>query len=394
MKKMKQIFLRKMTKRALKALPVIFLSMLSLLLIVFGCLGALKESGKVRVGVVVPEEDEMALALMNYVENMGEVSSLCEFTRVTQEEGNNKLEQGEISALLVIPRDILSEIYKNRVTQIQMYTPEEPTMEGAMLREFAEAGTSFVLTAKAGNYAAYNLYRKYGKSGSLQEVAGAMNGRDIQFVMQQETLFEGQPVASVDGMSDEERYLVAGVVLVLFFLGIPALQLRCLEPGILSLQLSRKGVSPGYVLVVENVLLSMVLYVSMTAGMLMLMTTQGWEIELVFFLVCLLIVCLVASAFFTMLHVVDSGRAGRILFVFLAALVQIFLAGGIFPVYVLPEVCVRMGEVLPGGLMMQLLYRGMFHGEWSIALLGLAGYGVLFFLISFLLTVRKGRRGA
>lgn len=392
MSKMKRSFFRKMTKRAFKVLPVIFLSMLLLLMIVFGCLSALRESGRVRVGVVVPEEDAMASVLMNYVENMGEVSSLCEFTKVTEEEGKGKLEQGEISALLVVPRDILSEIYKNKVTQIQMYTPEEPTMESALLREFAEAGASLVLTAKAGNYAAFDLYRKYGKSGSLREVSSAMNGRDIQFVMQQETLFEGQPVASVDGMSDEERYLVAGVVLVLFLLGIPALQLRCRETGVLSLQLARKGVSPGYALAVENLLLSVVLFVSMTAGIWILMIIQGREIEPGLSLVCLLIVCLVASAFFTMLNAVDSGRAGRALFVFVAALAQIFLAGGIFPVYMLPELCERMGEVLPGGLMMQLLYYGMLDGKWSIALLWLAGYGIIFFLISLLLTVRRERR--
>lgn len=391
---MKRIFFRKMTKRTCKVLPVIFLSMLCLLVIVFGCLWALKESGRVRVGVVVPEEDAMASVLMNYVENMGEISSLCEFVKVTEKEGHDKLEQREISALLVIPKDILRDVYDNRAAQISMYTPDEPTLESAMLHEFAEAGASFVLTAKAGDYAAYHLYHKYGKSGSIKEVAGAMNGRYLQFVMQQETLFDGQPVAGVDGMSDEQRYLTAGIVLVLFLLGIPAVLLRGREPGVLSLQLARQGVGPGYVLIVQSLLLSIAFFISMAAGMLLLMCVQGWETETGFFFLCLLFSCVAASAFFTLLNAVDTGRAGRILFVFIAAFAQIFLAGGIYPVYVLPPLCVRIGEVLPGGLMMRLFYHGMFRGEWSMALAGLAGYVVLFFLISFALAVRKGRREA
>lgn len=394
MSKMKRIYFQKMTKRTCKVLPVIFLSMLCLLLIIFGCLGALKESGRVKVGVVVPEEDATASVLMNYVENMGELSSLCEFTKVTEEEGNRKLEQGEISALLVIPRDILADVYNNKPAQIPMYTPAEPTLESAMIHEFAEAGTSLVLTAKAGDYAAYHLYRKYGKAGSIREVAMAMNGRYLQFVMQQETLFDGQPVTGADGMSDEERYMTAGMVLVLLFLGIPAVQQQGREPGILSLQLARQGVRPGYVLIVQNILLSAAIFISMAAGMLLLALLQGWVIEHGIFWVYLFLACVVAAVFFTMLNVMDTGRAGRILFAFFSALVQVFLAGGIYPLYVLPEACVRIGEILPGGLMMQLLHDGMFRGGWSMALPGLAGYGVLFFLISFVQMVRKGRRGA
>ena len=172
---MKKIYFRKMAKRTLRVLPVIFLSMAGLLILVLGCLQALKEDGKVKVGVIVPTEDTMTMAFVNTIGSMGEISSICEFSMITEQEGKEKLEQGEVSALLVIPENILQKIYRNENTKIQMYTPEEPTLDSALMQEFAETASSLVLTAKAGDFAAYNLYRKYGKEGSMKKVATDMN---------------------------------------------------------------------------------------------------------------------------------------------------------------------------------------------------------------------------
>ena len=183
-----------MAKRTLKVLPVIFLSMAGLLILVFGCLQAMKEDGKVKVGVVVPTEDAMTMGFVNSIGSMGEISSFCEFSMITEQEGKEKLEQGEVSALLVIPENILQKIYTNENTKIQMYTPEEPTLDSALMQEFAETATSLVLTAKAGDFAAYNLYRKYGKEGSMKKVATDMNGNYIRFVLRQETLFTDHPI--------------------------------------------------------------------------------------------------------------------------------------------------------------------------------------------------------
>ena len=111
-KKMRKIYLKKMTKRALRALPVIFLSMAGLLTLVFGCLEALRESGRVKVGVVVPTEDTMTMAFVNTISNMGEISTLCDFFITTEQEGKEQLEQDKISALLVVPENIIQKIYR------------------------------------------------------------------------------------------------------------------------------------------------------------------------------------------------------------------------------------------------------------------------------------------
>ena len=387
---MKKIYFRKMAKRTLRVLPVIFLSMAGLLILVLGCLQALKEDGKVKVGVIVPTEDTMTMAFVNTIGSMGEISSICEFSMITEQEGKEKLEQGEVSALLVIPENILQKIYRNENTKIQMYTPEEPTLDSALMQEFAETATSLVLTAKAGDFAAYNLYRKYGKEGSMKKVATDMNGNYIRFVMRQETLFTDHPIMGREGMSDEERLIVSVIILVLFLLGIPIVQLRTRQSASLSLQLARKGVSSVFSLAVDMVLIAFSLFVVLLAGVAVFAFALEMNIS-IRILPCLLLDSLCEAAFLSMFCALNQGTAGSVLAIFLVSVIQFFLSGGIFPVYSLPAVCARIGEVLPGGMMMDALYSGMFYGKWRSSVVVVVIYILIFFLVSLFLKEQRRR---
>lgn len=387
---MKKIYFVKMAKRTLRVLPVIFLSMACLLILVLGCLQALKEDGKVKVGVIVPTEDTMTMAFVNTIGSMGEISSICEFSMITEQEGKEKLEQGEVSALLVIPENILQKIYRNENTKIQMYTPEEPTLDSALMQEFAETATSLVLTAKAGDFAAYNLYRKYGKEGSMKKVATDMNGNYIRFVMRQETLFTDHPIMGREGMSDEERLIVSVIILVLFLLGIPIVQLRTRQSASLSLQLARKGVSSVFSLAVDMVLIAFSLFVVLLAGVAVFAFALEMNIS-IRILPCLLLDSLCGAAFLSMFCALNQGTAGSVLAIFLVSVIQFFLSGGIFPVYALPAVCARIGEVLPGGMMMDALYSGMFYGKWRSSVVVVVIYILIFFLVSLFLKEQRRR---
>lgn len=358
---------------------------------VFGCLQALKEDGKIKVGVVVPTEDTMTMAFVNTIGGMGEISSVCEFSMIPEQEGKEKLEQGEVSALLVIPEKILQKIYRNENTKMQVYTPEESTLDSALMQEFAETATSLVLTAKAGDFAAYNLYRKYGKEGSMKKVATDMNGDYIRFVMRQETLFTDHPIMGREGMSDEERRIVSVIIMVLFLLGIPIVQLRTRQSAALLLQLARKGVSSAFSLVVDMVLISISLLVVLLTGAAVFIFALEMNLSICFLLPCLVLNSLCGAAFFSMFCASNQGTAGSVLAIFFVSVIQFFLSGGIFPSYALPEECARVGEILPGGMMMDALYGGMFYGKWRSSVVGVVIYTLIFFLVSFLLKEQRRR---
>ena len=75
-----------------------------------------------------------------------------------------------------------------------------------------DSAVSFVLTAKAGDYAAYQLYAKYGRQGSMKTVAMDMNRNYIRFVLRQETLFHEKTIKSASGMNDTTRIFLGIMV--------------------------------------------------------------------------------------------------------------------------------------------------------------------------------------
>lgn len=136
-------------------LPVIFLSMAVLLTVFFVCLSAISENSKIHIGVVVPEKGFMERGLLEYVSNMADTKTLCEFRELSETEAKEQLDEGKVAAYVTLPENLLEKIYRNEKTSVHMTTAKTPTIESALMEELVDSAVSFVLTAKAGDYAAY-----------------------------------------------------------------------------------------------------------------------------------------------------------------------------------------------------------------------------------------------
>ncbi|MCH5251729.1 MAG: ABC transporter permease [Lachnospiraceae bacterium] len=384
--------MKKMAKRTVKVLPVIFLSMAGMLILFLGCLKAFQLNGRIKVGVSIAREDEVMASLIGYVENMNHLSSLCDFEKMGEEEGREKLEQGEISALLVIPKGILTQIYRNEEAAIRVYLPETPTMDSGLIKEFSQSGASLVLSAKAGDFTAYELYRKYGVAGSIERVSLDMNREYISFVLLQERIFDNQAIVGEDGMSDGNRLMTAGLTCLLVLLGIPAVGLMQRVPPELSLQLKRQGVGSLYQLTVSMGMMMGCLYVVGAAACISACLYLGETGGILFSLLAMLPICFMLTAFFHFLYSMGKGRAGAVLMVFFSAIIFVFLPGGIFPPYMLPQGMVSLGRVLPGGVMMQEFFYSIWKGRFDILSLGIIGYGGLFLILAGVFKRRGGKR--
>lgn len=389
---MKKNYFYKMAKRTFQVLPVVFLSMAGMLSLFFCCLTAFRLDGRVKVGVTASGEDKMVSALVTYVEHMNDIASSCEFTTVNEEDGREQLEQGEISALIVIPEGILSRIYKNENVNVRVYLPQNPTLESGLIREFSEACASLVLSAKSGDYTAYELYQRYGISGDKRQVVRDMNIGYISFAMLQEKLFANEIVAGEDGMSDGNRFFVAGLTCLLLLLGIPAAGLRKRTPVVLEMQLQRKGVTCIFQQLVMTGLLTACMYVSGVIALVVAYIYTGLEQGLVLSMLCLLPVCFAVASLFQFLYSCGGGTVGTVLVIFLLAVFLVFMPGGIFPPYILPSEIVCLGQILPGGLMMKIFWRCMWQNKMGWECLFIFLYGISFFLLSIWIRGRGGRK--
>lgn len=370
-------YFKKMAKRTIKVLPVIFLSMVAILMICVCCVAAIAENKKIHIGVVIPQESIMERGLIEYIRNMADTDATCEIIELSQDEANEQLEDGKVAAYLTLPENLIKKIYQNEKTAVHMTMPNTPTLETSLLQELMESATSLVLTAKAGDYAAYMLYSEYGKQGSMQKVSTDMNRNYIRFVLRNKTLFRKKTVKNVTGMEDAVRMFFVFFITILFFLGAVMIPF-CERPKKELLWLLRSCKIDFFDTAFMDVLLNgSVLFITETSAVIAVAAVLEMHVEPAVILgLAMSSLCVACLTLFFAPY--GKGKVGTILSLFLFAAVQFVLLGGIFPIYTLPEAFVRMANVLPGGAMLMMLY-----GENTGSIFTPSFFVVLLYLLAF-----------
>ena len=298
------------------------------------------------------------------------------------------MDEGKVAAYVTLPENLLEKIYRNEKTSVHITTAKTPTIESALMEELVDSAVSFVLTAKAGDYAAYQLYAKYGRQGSMKTVAMDMNRNYIRFVLRQETLFHEKTIKSASGMKDTTRIFLGIMVTLFVLLGTILISLRERPTAVLLGLLKGKKINPVDTLFFDILLNGGVLLICMTAGFYGFAALLGVKVTMlnmcgiVFGSFCA--ACLLAC-------VVPCGRAnaGQILFLFVFAVVQFVLLGGAFPDYMLPKILVGIGKILPGGVFVDLLHAEMKGQIFSPSLIYVLMYGVCLFCLALWRMKRK-----
>ena len=125
------------------------------------CAGVLVSHGsgefKLKVGYTA-EEDQITALAVAYVQSMESVKSLCSLEAVTEQDGKQRLQNGELAALIVLPGDVVNEILSGSNTPGTLYLPERrgaasagglSAVSGMLFEELASAGIGMLGTAQA-----------------------------------------------------------------------------------------------------------------------------------------------------------------------------------------------------------------------------------------------------
>ena len=82
------------------------------------------EESKLRIGYTA-EENMVTNLAVSYVQNMESIQSICSLEAVTEQEGKQLLENGVLSALIVLPPDVMNEILSGSNTPATLYLPQK-----------------------------------------------------------------------------------------------------------------------------------------------------------------------------------------------------------------------------------------------------------------------------
>lgn len=344
----------------------------------------------VTVGINMDADDTLGNIALTMLGSLKSVQQLCRIEIFeTKEEGLSALEDGNISALIYLPEDYYNQIISGADTPVTIYVNENEADMISLFMILTDAG-SLVMESAQISFQVNNAYcESLGTVTKEQQnrVEAAIDTKNLWNFMTRLTLFDSSGVSATGRLSLVQYYLNAGIVLILFFLGIPAASLFLPEESALEEKLAAAGMGRFKQAAAEAasrflMLLSLLIlvYVGSLVGLrltgksLPVLTPAG---VLGILLSVLCVVLMLSAVYRWFRHSVTGAMA-----VFLLTAGMGWCCGCFVPTAFLPTAIAKLGSVLP----MRSVMNGM-AGLFGMSpgandCLSLAAFCLIFYLLA------------
>lgn len=364
------------------------------------------DSVKLRIGYTAEENLITSLAVA-YVQDMESVRSICSLEPVTEQEGKQLLEDGELAALIVLPEDVINEILSGSNTPAVLYLPEDSAslQEGGLravgemlFEELASAGIGMLGTAQAEIYASSAIVRElvaeYGTTGGmtdgdfLQTMYNDINRFNLGAVTGREQLFLTRDLS----LTGNDTYAVYyGSALMTIYVMLAGLFFGdfCRRSSLWQTMAYRRiGVSyaaqlgarcqAGSALMLVVILLPLsLLFIPQVGNLLTVRITLPAVI-------ILLLITVFMAEYYMMVYQMVERRESALVVIGVSALLQAYLTGCLIPSVLLPDAVAAAGRLLPAAMVKKgftMLFTGetreFYHVAW-----GLWMWGFLLFVVT------------
>ena len=353
------VYLRLELKRACKKLPHIFAGAIVLLLLVgtiallaAGMLYGERAAGRITVGVVLPEGDAVAKKAVAMISSLESVKSICDFRYMNQDECLEKLESGELYAVMEVPEGFVQDIMNGTNTPVKILLPRGAGLESRIFKELTDAGAATLGASQAGIYAGDELLSLYGMADSVQELEGDLNRIYIKYSLPRMDYFKNVKVSATGDVDTMHFYGISASVLFLLLCAIPVSSY--LAPGTVSMRrkLAIIGIGKG------TVIAARILGLSALFGAVAFCGALGASLSGAARLGpagcgALIMVCLGAASMVVFLYQAAGSLMGGVMLLFLTVTAMHFLAGGFLPLVFLPSTFRAAAPFLPSYILME-----------------------------------------
>ena len=281
-----------------------------------------QENG-IQIGYVA--EDNLTRMAASYFEELSSVSDWCHFISLSEREGLEKLDKGELQALFVMPEGMVESILDGENKAPKLYLSQEVSAFRILFEELGNAGVSMLQTAQAQIYAAYRL--------GASDLCDRINADNLSLVTGREQLFYAQTLSVTNRQGLKNYYLSAA--LTLFFLLMPAFLGFCLEKNVMQLQQlhSRLGIPVWQQAFLQMSFATVVLF----AGFVL---WRGFSLTALLLAGCI-------GAYSSFMNSLFSTKRYTVLAGSILAVVQGYLVGCFLPEVLLPDNIQTLAGFLP-----------------------------------------------
>ncbi len=391
-------------KRAVAQLPVLFKRLVIFVMVCVALIGLTvfgtrqiwsgnnTQKTTVRIGYVAPEDMLTKLAV-SYVEQLESVKSWCSLEKTTVEKGMTLLENGALTALLILPDDLVNEILTGSNAPVTVYLPESvdaSITNSKVFEELASAGVGMLQTAQAEIYAAETLAGEAGVKNLLEEMYNDINRFNLSIALTRENLWENISL-SVTGNHTYAVYY--GSAFFAIYLLVAALFIGnfCKRNYLQQLMARRRlGVPFAWQLASQwSALLLLMALVGSLPFCVLLYPPFAKLLSVVFTpqtVVAVFLVLALSAMYALMVYQYVGEQQRAVLVLGLLALAQGYAAGCIIPSVLLPQGIATVGAFVPAAYIkaaFTMLLTGSTQ-NFSEVILGLAVWSGVCFVFAWL----------
>lgn len=222
------VYLKLELKRACKKLPHIIAGAIVLLLLA-GTVAFLASkmlygkqvSGRITVGVVLPEGDAVAKKAVAMVSSLESVKSICDFEYMDREEGVARLRAGKLFGVMEVPEGFVQDIMNGTNTPVRIILPEGAGLESRIFKELTDAGSRTLGASQAGIYAGDELCVLEGMTDSIPRLEADLNRIFMGYSLPRMDYFRNVRVTATGDVDTYHFYGISAFVLFLLLCAIP-----------------------------------------------------------------------------------------------------------------------------------------------------------------------------
>lgn len=364
-------YLKMELKRAVKRLPFLVLGTAALVLLLSG--GALlgknmlygnRISGRIKVAVILPEQDPLSRKAMGMLQSLESVKSLCDFTNMSREEAENGLKKGSVYAALFIPEGFVQDIMSGTNTPVTVVLADQSQMESRIFKELTQGGSKILGAAQAGIYSGDEYLIKKGRQEEIPALEDELNRLYLEASLPRMDYFKKVKINGAGNISITCFYGISASVLVLLFSVLSVAGFLLPWNKGMRESLDGAGMGPeirtaGRILGL-SFLLFCITFPGVSAAVVMDQIPVKHLLSLEFAKIIALSVLtdLSAAAFCNGLFRLSGSLPGGVLLLFLVTTVSHFAAGGFLPKVFLPQAVQRVSSCMPTAVLMDA-FRSM-----------------------------------
>lgn len=286
----------------------------------------------ITLAIVGPEGSSVPAEAEKLLSNMRDVSQYCQVRAMTMEEALDNLKQEQITAIMVLPEGFVSGVMYGTNPDLELIVPDDRPFEALLTLWVAQSASDMLSAIQSGVYAVIDQYHLSPAPNLTQdEVIAQINVRYINWTLNRQGMFRTSSVSATELLPVGMHYglsLLGYLMLALVPFFTPVFsgkwlstqkRFRCAKRGWLGFYLC--GIGACFA----------VMFALLTAAQLLMV--KG---DFIMTLYAAMAGSLFCAAYTAVCCLITGNTRNCGVLTFPAALVFLFLSGGILPPVLMP----------------------------------------------------------